>query len=148
MARWDRMRLVRAPMLLAVLVLMVAGCSSSGGKSHGAVTVAPIVEKDFKITAGSYHLRAGEVDLSVKNDGPDAHELIVVRENGSGLPLRADGLTVNEDAVEKRTLGALEPGQPGKTRQMQVNLTPGRYLLICNMAGHYLGGMHTELVVS
>jgi len=81
------MRLVRAPMPLAVLVLVVAGCSSSGGKSHGAVTVAPIVEKDFKISARSYELRAGQVDLSVKNDGPDAHELIVVRENGSGLPI-------------------------------------------------------------
>jgi len=147
-ARWDRMRLVRAPMLLAVLVLVVAGCSSSGGKSHGAVTVAPIVEKDFKISARSYELRAGQVDLSVKNDGPDAHELIVVRENGSGLPMRADGLTVNEDAVEKRTLGALEPGQPGGTRELNVRLGPGRYVLLCNMTGHYLGGMHTELVVS
>jgi len=143
------MRLVRAPMLLAVLlVLVVAGCSSSGGKSHGAATVAPIVEKDFKISAGSYKLRAGQVDLSVKNDGPDAHELIVVRENGSGLPMRADGLTVNEDAVEKRTLGALEPGQPGGTRDLNVRLAPGRYVLLCNMTGHYLGGMHTELVVS
>jgi hypothetical protein len=148
MARWDRMRLVRAPMLLAVLVLAIAGCSSSGGKSNGAITVAPIVEKDFKITAGGYKLPPGKVDLSIKNEGPDAHELIVVRETDSGLPLRKDGLTVDEDAIEKQTLGTLEPGQPGKTRRLQVNLTPGRYLLLCNMAGHYLGGMHTELVVN
>lgn len=148
MARWDRMRLVRAPMLLAVLVLTIAGCSSSGGKPHGAVTVAPIVEKDFKISVGSYGLRPGKVDLAVKNQGPDAHELIVVRETTSGLPMRKDGLTVDEDAVDKQTLGALEPGQPGKTRQLELNLTPGRYLLLCNMSGHYLGGMRTELVVN
>jgi uncharacterized cupredoxin-like copper-binding protein len=144
------MRFVRAPMLLAVLVLVVAGCSSGSGKPSGSVTVAPVVERDFKITASQYQLHAGEVDLSVKNDGPDAHELIVVRETDSGLPLRKDGLTVDEDTIEKQKLevGALEPGQPGGVRHMSVNLRPGRYLLLCNMAGHYLGGMHAELVVN
>jgi uncharacterized cupredoxin-like copper-binding protein len=136
-------------MLLAALVLAVAGCSSSG-KPSGSVTVAPIVERDFKISASQYQLHAGQVDLSVKNDGPDAHELIVVRETESGLPLRKDGLTVDEETIEKEKLelGALEPGQPGAVRHMRVNLTPARYLLLCNMAGHYLGGMHTELVVN
>jgi len=28
-----------------------------------------------------------------------------------------------------------------------TKLEPGRYELLCNMAGHYLGGMRTELVV-
>jgi uncharacterized cupredoxin-like copper-binding protein len=134
-------------MLLAVLVLVLAGCSSGDGETHGAATVAPIVERDFKIKADRYELPAGKVDLSVKNDGPDAHELIVVRETNSGLPMRKDGLTVDEDAIEKQTLGALEPGQPGGIRHLDVRLTPGRYLLLCNMSGHYLGGMHAELVV-
>jgi uncharacterized cupredoxin-like copper-binding protein len=26
-------------------------------------------------------------------------------------------------------------------------LAPGRYVLFCNMSGHYLGGMHRLLVV-
>jgi uncharacterized cupredoxin-like copper-binding protein len=133
-------------MLLAVLVPLVGGCSSSATKSSG--TVAPIVERDFKIRAQRYELPAGKVDLSVKNDGPDAHELIVVRETGSSLPMRKDGLTVDEDAIEKQTLGALEPGQPGGDRHLRLHLAPGRYVLLCNMSGHYLGGMHTELVVS
>jgi uncharacterized cupredoxin-like copper-binding protein len=29
-----------------------------------------------------------------------------------------------------------------------VKLRPGRYELFCNMAGHYLGGMRVQLVVS
>ena len=132
-------------MLLAVLALLVAGCSSSGTKPSG--TVASVVERDFKIRAQRYDLPAGKVDLSVKNDGPEAHELIVVRETDSGLPMRKDGLTVDEDAIEKQTLGALEPGQPGGERHLQLHLAPGRYMLICNMSGHYLGGMHAELAV-
>lgn len=133
-------------MLLAVLGPLVGGCSSSGNKPSG--TVAPIVERDFKIRAQRYELPAGKVDLSVKNDGPDAHELIVVRETDSSLPMRKDGLTVDEDAIQKQTQGALEPGQPGGERHLKLHLAPGRYLLLCNMSGHYLGGMHAELVVS
>jgi uncharacterized cupredoxin-like copper-binding protein len=29
-----------------------------------------------------------------------------------------------------------------------LHLRPGRYELFCNMAGHYLGGMRAELVVT
>jgi uncharacterized cupredoxin-like copper-binding protein len=138
---------MRRAALVSLLLLAASGCSSNGGKAHGTTTLAPITERDFKITAAQYRVPAGNVDLSVKNQGPDAHELIVVRESDSGLPMRADGLTVNEDAVERSTLGGLEPGEPGGVRHLRLHLTPGRYLLFCNMSGHYLGGMHTELVV-
>jgi uncharacterized cupredoxin-like copper-binding protein len=139
---------VRVLLLLVVLALLAAGCSSGGGEPHSAAAVAPISERDFKISAKRWELRAGEVDLAVTNRGPDAHELLVVRESDSSLPMSKDGLRVDEDAIEPQTLGGLEPGQPGRVRHMRVRLRPGRYLLLCNMAGHYLGGMHTELVVS
>jgi len=71
----------------------------------------------------------------------------VVRAHGSSLPLRADGLTVNEEALDPVVAGTLEPGDPGSRRGLQVHLVPGRYELFCNMSGHYLGGMHTDLVV-
>src|SRR5205823_12276773 len=76
-----------------------------------------------------------------------AHELIVVRESGSRLPLRRDGSTVSEEKLDSVTAGVLEPGQPGSNRQLRLHLPPGRYVLFCNMSGHYLGGMHSELVV-
>jgi uncharacterized cupredoxin-like copper-binding protein len=41
----------------------------------------------------------------------------------------------------------LEPGDPETVRELAVHLVPGRYVLLCNMSGHYLGGMHTVLVV-
>ena len=91
--------------------------------------------------------RDGDVDLSVHNDGPDTHELIVVRANGKPLPLRRDGLTVNEAALKSRTVASFEGSGAGGGRSEQVHLPPGTYVLFCNMAGHYLGGMHTTLVV-
>ena len=47
--------------------------------------------------------------------------------------------------MEPRDVAALEPDEAGKTRYLRVNLTPGRYELFCNMAGHYLGGMHRKV---
>ena len=93
-------------------------------------------------------MSSGDVVLSVSNEGPDDHELIVVRGDVSTLPIRADGITVDEEALEEATLGALEPGAPGSVRQLPLHLEPGRYALFCNMAGHYFGGMHAELVVT
>ena len=105
-----------------------------------------MVERDFKISAPT-HVAPGNATLIVRNNGPDTHELIVVRSNNARLPLRSDGLTVNEEALEQRTVLTIEGSASGGMKRAHVNLAPGRYVLFCNMAGHYLGGMHTELIV-
>jgi uncharacterized cupredoxin-like copper-binding protein len=105
-----------------------------------------VTERDFHISAPA-HLSAGDVTLTIHNHGPDVHELIVVRTNSAHLPLRTDGLTVDEEDLSDMTAGALEPGSPGSVRTLRLHLAPGRYEFFCNMAGHYLGGMHTSVVV-
>src|SRR5439155_18551179 len=104
-------------------------------------------ERDVHIAAQA-RLAAGEVTMTVHNEGPDAHELNVVRADRARLPLRSDGLTVDEEGLGKVIVGALEPGRPGSVRTLRLHLAPGRYVFLCNMAGHYLGGMHTTVVVS
>jgi uncharacterized cupredoxin-like copper-binding protein len=133
-------------LLPLVAALMVVGCSGVESDAGGGSSLR-ISEKDFKISAPT-HASAGDVRLSVRNTGPVAHELILVKLGDSALPLRADGLTVDEEAVEDRTAATIEPQVAGKQTDLDAHLTPGRYELLCNMAGHYLGGMHTELVVS
>ena len=80
----------------------------------------------------------------MRNGGPDMHELIVVRADGGRIPLRPDNLTVDEDAIEQRTVSLLDDDHPNTVRDWRLNLKPGRYELFCNMSGHYLGGMHTD----
>jgi uncharacterized cupredoxin-like copper-binding protein len=108
--------------------------------------VLRVNERDFRISARKV-VSSPDVRLVVHNKGPDAHELIVVRARDSHLPLRTDGSTVDEDALKRATVGVLEPGEPGSVRQLLLHLSPGRYILICNMSGHFLGGMHTQLLV-
>ena len=81
------------------------------------------------------------------NEGPDQHELIIVPGTVAALPLRPDGMTVNEEALEASEPGSLEPGEPGSTRDLTVQLKPGRYVFFCNMEGHYMAGMHAEVEV-
>jgi uncharacterized cupredoxin-like copper-binding protein len=133
------------PATLALMALPAGGCG--GGASSTSGTVLDVQERDFHISAPE-RVAAGDVTLRVHNAGPDQHELLVVRTGSRPLPFRADGLTINEEAVEHSEPGVLEPGESGSTRDLEVHLTPGRYVVFCNMAGHYLGGMHTTLVVT
>jgi uncharacterized cupredoxin-like copper-binding protein len=133
--------------LLAVLGCVVGVSAGCGGEASRSAPLVGVSERDYRIKA-PHQLHAGEVRLRLQNEGPDTHELIVVRQiAGQELPLRSDGLTVDEEALEQRTAATVEAVAPGRTRDDVVTLKPGRYLLFCNMAGHYLGGMHTTLVV-
>jgi uncharacterized cupredoxin-like copper-binding protein len=132
--------------LVVLVVSTAAGCSSSQHRARKGETVVRVSESDFRISTRTAVVPAGDVQLAVHNKGPVAHEMIVVRAQSSGLPLRTDGMTLNEEALEPAIVGTLEAGEPGRVRQMHVRLKPGRYVLFCNMAGHYRGGMHTGLV--
>jgi uncharacterized cupredoxin-like copper-binding protein len=130
----------------AALLALAAGCGSARTAASGT-PVFNVTEKDFRISAPA-RVPAGEVTLRVHNDGPDEHELIVSRAPASWkLPIREDGFTVNEEALEASEPGALEPGAPDATRTLSLKLAPGRYIFFCNMAGHFMGGMHADVVV-
>ena len=110
-------------------------------------SVVGVTERDFHIAATSTSVSAGEVTVRVHNAGPDEHELIVAPVRSAGLPLRADGFTVSEEAVQSSEPGSINPQQPGGTELLRVHLQRGRYVLFCNMEGHYMAGMHTVLTV-
>jgi hypothetical protein len=134
----------RTVLLASAVVLGGAFVSSPSGAASAGTAPArrphPVVEEDFHITAPAV-VRAGRVKLQVKNSGPDDHELIVVRRTDGELPLRTDGLTVDEKAIRRRVAGGLEASEPGRVRTLRLNLSPGQYEMFCNMSGHYLGGM-------
>jgi hypothetical protein len=132
------------PFILMSLALLA--CPACGSGNHEGARVVRVTERDFKIRAPK-HVAPGDLLLSVRNRGPDGHELIVVRDRGGRLPLRRDGSTVSEEKLEPLIAGALEPGHPYSVRTLRLHLRRGTYELFCNMSGHYLGGMHTKLVV-
>jgi uncharacterized cupredoxin-like copper-binding protein len=131
--------------LVVCAVLVPTACSSGGNSRRARETVVHVSEKDFRIVVRPNRVPAGNIRLVLRNEGPVTHELIVIRGLRSRLPLRVDGLTVDEDALP--TSGAVEAAGPGSVRQLRLHLSSGRYQLICNMAGHFMAGMHAELLV-
>ena len=133
---------------LCAATLAITACASGSGKHRSAATLVSVREKDFRILLEPARVPAGRVDLKVDDVGPADHELILIRALRGPLPLRHDGLTVDEDALQSATIGVLEPAAPGTIRHLDATLRKGRYEVFCNMAGHYLGGMHAFLVVT
>src|SRR5262245_60814929 len=120
------MRSVRAVVIGSTCVSMLVGVGAVWAASDGAgptarSTTVKVTERDFGIKSPR-QVRAGDVTFVVQNSGPDTHELLVVR--GSKLPLRTDGLTVDED--EARPVASLEGKPPRSVHTLRVHLTPGR----------------------
>jgi uncharacterized cupredoxin-like copper-binding protein len=135
-----RSRIVAAS---AVGLLLLLGACGGGSGDPAKGPEVKVKERDFHISAPR-RIAAGHVRLVVTNKGPDAHELVITSTGGGPLPASRDGLRVDEDGL--RDSEELEAADPG-TRTLELNLRPGRYVLFCNMAGHFRGGMHTEVLV-
>jgi uncharacterized cupredoxin-like copper-binding protein len=144
------LRRARVACALLAVSAPIAGLSTGhapgAASASGRPSTVAVVERDFQITAPRV-VSAGSVDVVVTNQGPDMHELIVVRHGSGPLPMDKDGLTVDEDVLKPVTAGSLEPAEPGRPRTLRLHLRPGHYVLFCNMSGHELGGMDTDLVV-
>jgi len=50
-------------------------------------------------------------------------------------------------AKEDGKVGEIKSIAAGKSASVTVDLTPGKYVFICNVAGHYQLGMHTGFTV-
>ena len=94
-------------------------------------------------------VKAGKIDFEVVNDSNAlVHEMLVVKVSSYNEALPYD----NKDAkiVEDKTLdfGEVSELEPGQSGNLTVNLKPGKYMLICNMPGHYKSHMYTNLQVT
>lgn len=92
---------------------------------------------------------AGEVTFDVTNWSRNlVHEMLVVAvdDPNAQLPYDADGQRVIEDKI--KSLGETDEMQPKASKALTLDLAPGTYLLLCNVAGHYAAGMWTVLTVT
>jgi uncharacterized cupredoxin-like copper-binding protein len=90
-----------------------------------AETKVPVTETEFKITAASTGLKAGEITFEVKNDGKIPHDLAI-----------------------KGTADKTKLISPGGTAELKVTLKAGKYDLYCTVPGHEAAGMKLSITVS
>ncbi len=100
------------------------------------------------ITASPATIPAGRVSFTATNSSKDmTHEMIVAALAADAPPLP---YVQDKQRVDERTehLGEVSELAPGKTGTLQLTLSPDKYLLYCNVAGHYALGMWTEITVT
>ena len=138
-------KLRRTFSLLALCCLALPLLSACGG---GAAKEITATLKTFNIGLSSSTAKAGDVTFHLKNAATDiTHEFVVVKTDTAAgkLPLGGDGKKVSEDGIE--VVDEMEDIEVGKGGDLTVNLTPGHYVLMCNIEDHYKAGMHADLTV-
>lgn len=110
----------------------------------------------MRLTASPASVPAGQVSLRVTNNGVLTHEVMVMPlgpgQNPGQRPVGGNG-EVDEtgslgEAAQTCGAGGGDGIAPGTLGWTTLTLTPGRYELFCNIAGHYSSGMYTELDVT
>lgn len=94
-------------------------------------------------------ITAGMVTFEVTNTSKDmVHEMVVspVPDSGKPLPYDKSLSKVDEDAAGH--LGEVSELTPGQSGTLKLALKPGKYILYCNLPGHYSLGMWTLITVT
>ncbi|MCX7593279.1 MAG: cupredoxin domain-containing protein [Fischerella sp.] len=117
-------------------------------QNSSAVNKVQVTIKEMAVQLSKSTVPAGPVEFVANNQGNLDHEMVVIKTDLplDQLPLKGDRL--DEDKAGKK-FGEIEEDEltSGATKTLTVNLTPGRYLIICNLPGHFQAGMRTFLTV-
>jgi len=129
------------------VIASLLGVALIGLNSCGAPGPVNTIVKDYAIEMNQTTAKSGKVSFKITNSGLVVHEFVVVKTDLpiDKLPTAADG-DIDEDKLEiPGEQGDLEVG---KSADLTLDLTAGRYLMICNLPNHYKLGMHTEFMVT
>jgi uncharacterized cupredoxin-like copper-binding protein len=138
--------------VLAVGLLVVAlGWSAPAAFAAESVprNRLDVTIRDFKVKVSRRTVRTGRVLIHVDNQGPSTHEMNLDRTDlaSGSLPLKPDGLTVDEANPALHRIDSIEQLDLAASGDLTVRLRPGHYVLYCNLEGHYLGGMRASFDV-
>jgi uncharacterized cupredoxin-like copper-binding protein len=131
------------PALMALGLLVVSCSQPVADAPAGSQVVAELA--DYKITVNVPSVKAGTIKIGVRNLGNMEHSFEVLKTDlpQDKLPVDNASAKANEDGK----VGEIKSIAAGKSASVTIELTPGKYVFICNVAGHYQLGMHTGFTV-
>jgi uncharacterized cupredoxin-like copper-binding protein len=141
---------------IAVALALAACSSSSPSTTPSTNTPSPppssanVVLKDFAVSVDPTTVAAGAVTFNLTNTGPSVHEFVIFKTllAPDALPLAKDGTGVSEDDPQVEHITEKEDIKVGTPATLDATLVAGKYVLICNLPGHYKAGMHAPLTVA
>jgi uncharacterized cupredoxin-like copper-binding protein len=130
---------------LTALAVVASACGGSAPADTGEVPNLYVDMSDYKLVTDHPTVAAGRVVIGIRNHAAMLHELKVIKTDLAPDQLPVDGATAK--VTEDGKVGGLENISGGASRKLVIELTPGKYVLICNVAGHYQLGMRVGLDV-
>jgi uncharacterized cupredoxin-like copper-binding protein len=116
------------------------GSTAVGNAAPASVRTIDVKLGEMWVKPNYTSVKAGRVTFAATNTGQLEHELMIER-----MPLKMDAPgRPNEEAAQ----GMIEDMEPGESGRMTLKLTPGQYVLFCNVAGHYAAGQHIRFNVT
>jgi uncharacterized cupredoxin-like copper-binding protein len=157
------LRRIAVPVVLLFSVgLLAAGCgddsgtttveteTTAGGGTAGGAALE-IKMDDYFFAPKDGQAKVGKTVITAPNVGAVEHEMVLFRTNmnPAKLPTEADG-SVDEEKLDEvaEEGGEIADVEAGDTKSETFDLKPGKYVMFCNLPGHYALGMYGTLTVS
>ena len=118
-----------------------------GGRGNGRhVLVGETDVQNMYMTVDPTSVAAGTVTFTVTNEGVKKHEFVVLQTDANPDKLTVEGDEVVEDDYDSP--GEIGDLPAGETDTLTLDLPAGKYVLICNLKGHYRMGMYAPFTVT
>jgi len=134
----------------AVAVLVCGSYAAFAARAESVKVSLATGYNPFGLKAEPSAVKAGRTTFVVYNGSRETgltelHNLVVLKTNVApgNLPIDKTGRRV----VETGRVGKPLLVKPGQTRMLTLRLTPGKYVLVCNLIDHYSAGMYAPFVV-
>ncbi len=131
-----------------------ADAESGEAADEGSAATTPAAGGEtVKVEMGEFYYKpdavtanAGAVTIDAPNVGNAPHELVLAKTDldPAKLPIGSDG-GVDEAALD--VPGEVEEVEGGAEGTATLDLAPGKYVMFCNLPGHYKSGMYGSFVV-
>ena len=155
---------------LALIALLFGGVlgacgddDDGGGDSATATTAAEAKPAQLAVSAKEYSfstassVKAGYVEVSLKNEGKEEHQAQLLRINDGVAPQQLQEAAADTTGAKLLALTSIEGGvnaiAGGETQSAVTKLDPGSYMMLCFVPApdgqpHVAKGMQAQLTVS
>ncbi|NTF08440.1 copper resistance protein [Agrobacterium rubi] len=140
------MRHTRYTVAIAAVLMMASQSFAAtivkvteGGEGGGPMT----------LTLDKPTIKSGETTFLVHNDAmSEEHEMVLVKLKSPDQTIDVVAGKNRIDEKKLKSMGEVSDLKPGANGQLKAKLSPGSYVLLCNIKGHYQAGMHAALTVT
>jgi uncharacterized cupredoxin-like copper-binding protein len=109
----------------------------------------PVVLREYQVEVPATTISPGLKTLRISNFGTMPHELLVFRSDldPSAYPMLDGNINEEDPSITKVSDG--DNLAPGTVQTRPTDLTtPGKYLFVCNLPGHFRMGMYAVVTVA